>query len=438
MSETTMVPNSISTTEQLRKPGSEDIAILSTASASEAISLFQTYPDLKILPVLSDRREPVGAIFEKDARKILFNPFGHALLHNPSFGAMLRDQIRPCPSVEVSSDLGEVLTSYAMAGGQEGIILTRNGCYCGVIENRELVSAAGDHEMHRLHRRERQLDVLGEAGAAFEREIGALVATLARLSADLDASAAKTAARGEETGQRAIAVAAAAAQTGETMTAVARHGAAHVDTLSQLQCETARARSTAGHAVDLVAASTHRSAALRQSTDSIERITALIEGLAGKVTMLALNAAIEAGRAGEAGRGFAIVAGEVRAIAGQTRSAAEEIRVHSAELRNMAEDVVAGHGGIEDVIASIEQIARSVDTAVHAQRAMSAKVAEDVDQAANASRDIHVNVSGINDSAIAAARSATKLQGVAQALAASAQKLSTRVEGFLEVVRVAI
>lgn len=425
------------TTAQLRKLGSENISILFTASARDAIMLFQVNADLRILPVLCEEGKPIGAIFEKDIRKVLFNTYGHALLQNRSFGRNLKDCMRPCPSVEISSDLGEVLASYSIAGGREGIILTKDGRYYGVIENRELVSAAGAYELERLRNREEQLNVLRDAGSAFEGEIGTLALTLARLATEVESSGVETARRGEETGQRALAVSAAAGQTGETMTAVASHGAIHVETLSHLQSETARAKSTAGQAMDLVAASTRRSAILRQSTDSIERMTALIEGLAGRVKILAVNAAIEAARAGEAGTGFAVVAREVRALAGQTRSAAEEIRVHSAELRGMADDVVSGHSGIEEVVSSIERIAESVDAAVHAQRAMTIEIAEEVDQAAIVSRDIHLNVKGINESAQAAARGATELQDVARALAASSQKLNGRVETFLDVIRAA-
>ncbi len=328
------------TTEQLRKPGSEAISVDVMASAAEAIALFQAHPGLRILPVLSAAREPIGAIFEQDVRQILFNPYGHALLRNPSFGRTLRDRVRPCPMADVGCELGELLTIYARAGGQEGMMLTRDGRYHGVIENRELVSAAGAYELDRIYRRERQFRLLHEAGLAFEREISRLVAMLGTLAADLETSAGATARRGEETGRRASVVAAAAGQTGETMASLAAHGSAQVNALDGLQAETARAKSTAGEAVALVAAGARRAVVLQESTLSIERITALIDSLAGKVNMLAINATIEAARAGDAGRGFAVVANEVRALAAQTREAAEEIPTHSTEMRG------AGGGGV--------------------------------------------------------------------------------------------
>jgi methyl-accepting chemotaxis protein len=423
------------TTEQLRKPGSESIAVDVMASAADAIALFQAHPDLRILPVLSATRAPIGAIFEQDVRQILFNPYGHALLRNPSFGRTLLDRVRPCPMADSACGLGELLTIYAQAGGQEGMIVTRDGRYYGVIENRELVSAAGAYELDRIHQRERQFRALHEAGIAFEREISRLVGMLGSLASDLESSAGATARRGEETGRRASAVAAAAGQTGETMVSLAAHGTAQVNALDGLQAETARAKSTAAEAVALVAAGARRSVVLQESTLSIERITALIDSLAGKVNMLAINATIEAARAGDAGRGFAVVANEVRALAGQTRQAAEEIAAHSTEIRGAAEDVVAGQGGIEQIIASVESIARTVDATVQAQRAMTIGIAEGAGQAASASQNIRANVETINETAHAAAVGATEMKRVAGALAVSSVQLGERVEDFLQTLR---
>jgi methyl-accepting chemotaxis protein len=423
--------------EQLCTPGDGALAIGTDASAAEAIEVFRTRPGLRLLPVLNEAAEPVGAIFEADVRQILFNRYGHALLSNPSFGRTLLERIRPCPTADIEQELGELLSLYTQAGGQEGMIITRRGRFHGVIENRALVSAAGAYELDRIRRREGQLDRLRSVGAAFEIDIGELASRLSSVATNLGDTAASTASRGEATGVHASSVAVAASQTGDAMRVVASHGIELVEALDQLHDEALQAKESAQQAVTLANAGARRADALYQSTRSIESITALIDALAGKVNMLAINATIEAARAGEAGRGFGIVASEVRGLATQTREAAVQIGHHVIDVRHAVDEVVAGQSGIERVIEGLERMSLTVETTVNAQRRMTHEVAEGADQAAAASLEIRANINVIQETAQSAAAGASQMEQVAQSLTESSGHLMKRVVAFLDEVRAA-
>jgi len=191
---------------------------------------------------------------------------------------------------------------------------------------------------------------------------------------------------------------------------------------------------------DSVSATAQKVEDLGKSSDHIGRIIGVIDDIADQTNLLALNAAIEAARAGEQGRGFAVVADEVRKLAERTTSATKEVAHMVQNIQSETGTAVAAmHDGTNQVQEGVKTTARAGD-ALKQIIQMSAQVGDMITHIAtaateqsSATHEISENVAQITrliaESAIGAQQSAQACQDLSE-LALDLQKMisSFRVE----------
>jgi len=174
---------------------------------------------------------------------------------------------------------------------------------------------------------------------------------------------------------------------------------------------------------------------LAQTAGKIDSIIKLIEEIASQTNLLALNATIEAARAGQAGKGFAIVAQEVKSLAGQTEQATAEIAAQIKEVQSRADCSMDAFKEIQSSVVDLKAISDSIVIAVEQQVSTTNQISQNVRCFAKSNQEVTGNISVISNATQSVSQSADEMFTASDELALSADKLSLDVKGFLGRVR---
>ncbi len=265
----------------------------------------------------------------------------------------------------------------------------------------------------------------------FQTELTNLVGSLSVAANGLEDTARMMTAATETTDTQVSAVAASA---GEASSGAAAVSAATEELSASIAEIGRRLDETANTARSAVEEAQRTSGVVHQLVEGAEKIGAVVElisDIAGRTNLLALNATIEAARAGDAGKGFSVVASEVKSLAQQTTKATSEIGSQVGGIQEATRQAVTAIEGIVRLIGQISDIASSIAAAVEEQNAATADIARNVHQTASGVQDVTVSIGGVQQATEGTGQAAQRVLTAASDLAQQSQSLGKQVEHFV-------
>ncbi len=249
----------------------------------------------------------------------------------------------------------------------------------------------------------------------------------------------------------ATGMSATAMQTSEQATSAAdssRHSSQNVQTVAaateELTCsireigqQVETSSRIASGAVSQAEETSNNVQSLVDASQKIGDVVSLITAIAEQTNLLALNATIEAARAGEAGKGFAVVASEVKSLASQTAKATEEISSQINNVQTATKDSAEAIASIATTINQIDETSAAIAAAIEEQHSSTQEIVKNVEQAASFTNDVSSNIEGANAAAAETGNAANDVLTSSQQLAEKAETLKGKVERFLSEVKAA-
>jgi methyl-accepting chemotaxis protein len=290
-----------------------------------------------------------------------------------------------------------------------------------------------DQQARSIQRRDERLRL----ASGFQDAVGSIVDKVSSEATELEAAASTLTRTAEATLELSGVVSGASSEASSNIQSVAAATGEMTSSVEEIGRQVVHSRKIAQSAVEYARSTDTRITALSQAAGRIGEVVRLITGIAEQTNLLALNATIEAARAGDAGRGFAIVAQEVKALAAQTAKATDEIGKQILGMQSATQESVDAIKQIGTVILQISDVSEVIAAAVEEQGAATREIARNVQMASDGAGRVGSAIADVHQGAADTGSASGQVLSSAQSLSNQASQLKLEVESFLASIRVA-